>query len=202
MIQGEVRSRVECLGIRAKAKPPEQRSGDATTPKLAFGSTVTFRDYYQGIFRSDLVEVVSALPSGHDLTEHGSVVIQPRTLSTENSFIRSLRRDRIDHLASALFWTILLDQVCYTYFSGQYWAFQQVTLYPKFHGDCPGGCYNNLHPQHILTQFGRRRPRLSVDAAGVIREEVFELFPWPLSAISPSELWKRCLQEVGMSDEA
>ena len=166
---------------------------------------MTFREYYRDPFRADLVAVVSALPSCHPPSEDGGVVIHPRTLSVENPHIRSWGPDRTDHFASALYWTVLVDQVCYTHFKSHYGAFQRLTRYPKFRGNCLG-C-SHLHPRNILNAIGSEPPnawsgraRLSNDAVDVMREEIFDFFERHLKAIPPADFWRRCLAELDIGE--
>lgn len=164
---------------------------------------MTFREYYHGPFHADLVTVVDASPSPHHPSEHGAVIVQPRTLSAENPHIRAWGPGRTDHFASALYWTVLVDQVCYTHFKVHYGAFQRLTRYPKFRGNCPGGCSYNLHPRKILNAIGSKPPNawlgrahLSNDAVDVMRNEIFDFFERHVTGIPSRDFWRRCRAEL------
>jgi hypothetical protein len=116
---------------------------------------MTFADYYRSRFRGDLHSVIQAVPRDHDFGP-GVIALQPRTVSAENPAIRNWRIDQRAHFASALFLTVLVDQVCYTYFQAHYNAFRAFTQYPKWRGDCPGACYCNIDPALVFEYVGRR----------------------------------------------
>lgn len=113
-----------------------------------------FERYYGTLFRHDLQSVVGGLQSLH--RDARVVAIQPRTLSTLNPVIRDWDRDQQLHFASGLYLTILVDEVCWTYFRHHYDAFRRLTLYPKFIGDCPGGCTTHLEPYVVFKVMGKR----------------------------------------------
>lgn len=116
---------------------------------------MNYREYYGEPFRKDLNAVISALPSGH--SNERQTVVQPRTLSTENRIIKDWSQDRLNLFATALFYTVLVDQVCHYHFNYLYREFEQLTRYPKLLGDCPGGCVWGFgHPRMILHSIGSR----------------------------------------------
>lgn len=167
---------------------------------------MTFQSYYRGEFRTDLAAVLSALPGLHWNPGGGEQFVQPITLSMANPTIRSWSHRHRDQFAIALFWTVLVDQVCFTYFRPQYAAFQAMTMYPKFTGDCPGGCGGHIHPRHILLAVGSP-PYVgggdwtgtadpSEDSLAVMHEEVFDFFKHHLPEVAPDEFWTRCLAEL------
>lgn len=56
----------------------------------------------------------------------------------------------------ALYWTVLMDQIMYTFFRKDYDKFHDIISYPKFIGNCTGtgsltsDCCHNLDPYLIL----------------------------------------------------
>jgi hypothetical protein len=107
----------------------------------------------------------------------------------------------------ALFFTVLVDQVCYSHFRGVYEAFRRLTEYPKFKGDCPGACSYHLHPSRILSALnrptgapGRALPfeyaQLLGEGIPVMRREVEEFRRDHLPTLDAGALWDRCLAEV------
>jgi hypothetical protein len=167
------------------------------------GEIMTFREYYGEPFRSDLSAVVTSNPSPH--SEADEVTIQPRTLSTENSVIRVWEPERLRLFATALYYTILVDQVCYTHFGSVYSQFKVLTRYPKFRGDCPGGCYGHIHPMNILKAIGSElgpannwsgQVILLVEAAEVMHAEVRDFFRTYLRAVDGEHFWRKCVDEM------
>ena len=91
--------------------------------------------YYGQQFRDDLHAVLAHAHKTHP-HEAGEITIQPRSISTENSVIRSWSDERRAVFASALLLTVLVDQVCFTHFKEVYPQFRALTMYPKLCGDC------------------------------------------------------------------
>lgn len=163
---------------------------------------MTFIEYYGDTFRSDLNQVVQNCPSPHAMK--GDVIIQPKMLTLENHTINSWKPDRINLFATALFFTILADQVCYTYFRDFYSQFQALTHYPKFRGDCPGGCYYHLHPTSIFKVIGSSPGPASMwsgklkmldDAIETMRREVLNFFNTYVKSIDGDLFWEKCVAE-------
>ena len=43
-----------------------------------------------------------------------------------------------------------MDEVMFTHYKQHYAKFRKLTIYPKFLGDCPGGCHYHRHPSDIF----------------------------------------------------
>ncbi len=110
--------------------------------------------------------------------------------------------------ASALLLTVLVDQVCYTYFKEQYPQFRVLTMYPKFCGDCPGGCYSNQHPLNVLETIGKRPGYshhyerlpdcpLAESFAAILDAEVNSFCETHMPLLDAKEFLKRCHAELG-----
>jgi len=167
------------------------------------GGALEFRNYYGEPFRIDL-NAVTNFPSC-PCSEADEAVIQPRTISTQNPVIRSWKPEQLQLFATALFFTVLVDQVCYTHYRDFYPQFQKLTRYPKFHGDCPGGCWWNLHPNRIFRAAGSSpgspsnwsgRVKIPENTIDVMRNEVLEFFNDYMQAIDGKEFWRRCVGEM------
>jgi hypothetical protein len=168
---------------------------------------MTFSDYYNSSFRQDLQSVVAAMPPLHDHGD-GEVTIQPRTLSIANPVISGWGEDLRMLFAAALFLTILVDEVCYTYFRPAYPRFRALTLYPKLRGDCPGGCWWHAHPELIWHSIGtlegqpyRRTEDLPFqllpgDFLKTMEEETRSFIVTQLTDIDPDAFWDRCALEI------
>lgn len=166
----------------------------------------TLSSYYGTQFRDDLRRV---LANAHQIHPHGEVTIQPRSISRENRVIRMWREERRSLFASALLLTVLVDQVCYTYFKEVYPQFRALTMYPKFRGDCPGGCHRHLHPLTVLRAMGKE-PGCALDyyivplpydhlAEGfstVLDTEVTTFCENLLPSLDAEQLLKRCRAEL------
>jgi hypothetical protein len=168
--------------------------------------SMTLDDYYHSQFSNDLRNVLEGLPSLH---QHGSddVTLQPRSLSTANPIVRRWEKDRLGLFASALFLTVLADQVCYTHFPEHYATFRALTRYPKWRGDCPGGCGTHIHPAVVFRVIGqspgpvhsRDRPDYSAlpsDLIATLKREITSFFPRHLPAIDAMAFLARCDSEV------
>lgn len=169
---------------------------------------MTFAEYYHNLFRRDLLRIVEALPPLHD---HGSdeVTLQPRTLSRANPVVRGWSAPRRMLFASGLFLTLLADQVFYTYFRAAYPHFRSLTQYPKWRGDCPGGCWWHAHPETIWRAISAKEGRLldsldevhysllPDDLLTTMRTEVEEFAKLHLREIvTPEAYWAQCEREI------
>jgi hypothetical protein len=134
--------------------------------------------------------------------------IQYETLTKDTPHLDVIAPDQRAHFAIALFLSILVDEVCYTHFKMQYAQFRSLTLYPKFIGNCPGGCHYHLHPGDIFAainysrdgQNAGRRPDVTVyglfdEASDVMKSEVFDFFTQHMTTVDPTEFWRRCVSE-------
>jgi hypothetical protein len=169
---------------------------------------VTFAAYYETCFRDDLARVLRSAPAPNHLSEDAAeVVIQPRVLSCQNETVRLWPTERRALFGVALFFTVLVDQACYTHFGGLYESFRRLTAYPKFKGDCPGGCYHHLHPSLILSSLGRppgltdsapppEYAQVFWEAVPVMHREVEEFSRDRLPALDAAAFWDRCLAEL------
>ena len=167
-----------------------------------------YSDYYGDPFRGDLHAVLRALPSPHAAHSNGQdVFVQPRILSDENPVIRNWDQHHFDLFATALFYTVLIDQVCHYYYRSMHPRFERLTRYPKLRGDCPGVCYLNLHPSTILDCIGatpsglcnRTKKAKLVDVSReVMRNEVLDFFDKHLPEIDGDAFWARALDEISV----
>lgn len=169
----------------------------------------TFGEYYRSVFRGDLTRFLMSIPfqSRH---HHGTdtYTIQYSKLCRDAPHMDTIPSEHRSYFAIALVFTVLVDQVCYTYFSSHYEDFRRLTLYPKFIGDCPGGCYHNIHPSLIFEAINRswfkdvfpERGHISlykhfIEAKIVMEEEIFDFFTKHMTIISPEVFWAKCVDE-------
>ena len=160
---------------------------------------MTYREYYGDPFRNDIHEVIASRPTpDRHILEGREAVIQPHNLTTENPAICSWASERLELFATTLFFTTLVDQVCYSYYRDSYPHFQSLTRYPKFKGDCPGGCNSNLHPRSIfrVVGIGSISSPIFDEAVGIMRKEVIDFFQNILKNVDGGEFWRKCLNEL------
>jgi len=165
---------------------------------------MTFKEYYGDPFRDDLRDVIAANPLKEKHVHDDVYALQPTAISNINPVIRSWDCDRASLFATALFYTVLVDQVFYTYYRLLYPQFQRLTRYPKFKGDCPGACNYHFHPQGILRATGAmvddklspKFPQLLPDAEEVMKLEIMSFFKEYMPSIDGNEFWKKCLPEI------
>lgn len=109
--------------------------------------------------------------------------------------------------AAALFLSVLTDQVCFTHFKASYPEFRRLTQYPKWRGDCPGGCAWHLHPSLIFDAIGSRPgplPRERSPRFDLLPPDVFSVFELEtkdfvreyLPEVSATRFWERCVREL------
>jgi len=134
--------------------------------------------------------------------------IQFERLTMNRPHLLEVREDSRAHFAVALFWTVLADQVCYTHFRSAYERFRRLTVYPKFIGDCPGGCRYHLHPSHIFTAVNQVNVKARTQGATeqveailresveVMRSEVVDFCEQHLPEVPSLDFWKRCVAEL------
>jgi len=143
----------------------------------------------------------------HD-SDKSTFTIQYERLTRDKPHLDVIEPERRAYFAIALFLSVLADEVCYTYFKSQYAQFRSLTLYPKFIGNCPGGCHYHFHPRDIFAAINysrdvhnsANRPVITVssffeEASDVMKDEVFDFFTHHMATIDPNEFWRRCINE-------
>lgn len=164
---------------------------------------MTFREYYGDEFRRDLAQV---LAQGNQCDNVGPTALQPRTVSLDNPAIAGMSEARRTLFSLALLLTVLTDQVIYSHFGSSYPEFSALTRYPKWKGDCPGGCYHHIHPASVLAAVGAEAgqwldpvpdERLSAlrEALPDFRWEVERFVAERMPALG-AEFWRRCEVEL------
>jgi hypothetical protein len=146
--------------------------------------------------------------SRHHNSDKGEFTIQYANLTKDTRYLEVVPLGRRSNFAVALFFMVLIDEVCYTYYRKDYPKFRRITMYPKFIGNCPGGCQSHLHPNGIFRavnysredQNALKRPDIDVhdsfdEAVPVMCEEVFDFFTNHMRTISPHLFWYRCKTE-------
>lgn len=169
-----------------------------------------FDKYYNGQFRNDLQRFFATIPDDskfHEDKEHKQVYsIQYGRLTKEHNHLDflSTNQDKIN-FAVALFFTILVDEVCYTHFKSDYPTFRQLTRYPKFIGNCLTMCRYHLHPSDIFIAMNKDRQGSSngylvfydtfFNANPIMERETLDFFSRHLKTINGKEFWEHCTKE-------
>ena len=117
-----------------------------------------FEQYYKTLFREHINQFFSQIPlEGSKHYNKTEFTIQYFFLTPQYKYLDFIPKERQGLFAVALYWTVLIDQTFFSYYSRQsYLNFQQKTLYPKFIGNCTAPslmsseCGHHLHPQKIL----------------------------------------------------
>lgn len=167
----------------------------------------SFETYYRNKFRQDINKFIESVPDKskyHDDPEKRQVVtIQFERLASASGHLNFLGKEDKEFFGIALFFTILADNVCFTHYKAHYSSFQKLTLYPKFIGDCPGGCNYHHHPVNVFEAMNKGLSgdnRLSFrkkfsESIEVMKDEITDFFREHLSEIDGEEFWKKCRNE-------
>lgn len=118
---------------------------------------LTFKTYFKELFHQDIEMFGKQIPiDGNKHYQKELLNIQYFTLTPNYNYLEVIAIDRRAFFAVALFWIVLIDQVCYSYFRFGYSQFQSKTMYPKFIGNCTAPsmmsseCGHNQNPRKIL----------------------------------------------------
>lgn len=151
---------------------------------------LTFKIYYKEYFRQDMSAFVRQIPiKGNKHYDMQNFNIQYFFLTPNYQYLDIVPANRQGYFAVALFWTILIDQVCYSKFQFAYDNFLSKTMYPKFIGNCTAPslmsseCGHNQHPSKVLlaindyfdkgNSFDFDREIFKKDEVGAKREKIY-----------------------------
>jgi len=116
-----------------------------------------FKTYYANHFKSDIFNFLSQIPiEGNKHHSNEDIFIQYFFLTPSYTFLDIIPEKIRGNFIIALFWTVLIDQVCYSNYRSSYYLFKKKTNYPKFIGNCTAPslmssqCGHNQHPTKIL----------------------------------------------------
>lgn len=176
-----------------------------------------FLSYYNQNFQKDLIRFFDSIPDNskfHEDTQNKQVfAIQHERLKPDLGHLSFLSKDEKEYFAVALFFTILVDMVCYSHFKQYYQKFNTLTRYPKFIGNCPGACNYHFHPNDIFRamNFSRSNP-ISInsedylqyrekfkEAIPVMEYETKDFFLKYMNEINAQFFWDKCKNEFPYS---
>ncbi|MEZ5013593.1 MAG: hypothetical protein R2794_04815 [Chitinophagales bacterium] len=170
-----------------------------------------FDKYYNGQFRQDIQTFFSKIPerSKHTFDDRKIFTVQYQTLTKDFDYLDFLDNERKAYFGTALFFTVLVDQVCYSHYNDYYDKFENLTRYPKFVGNSPSTDRTNFPPRDIFNAFNYSRDKEKMfdsenvefwkpfnEAKPVIKNETVYFFKNHLSDIDGEEFWNRCEQEL------
>ena len=130
--------------------------------------------------------------------------IQHERLTPNKNHLQFLDNENKEYFAVALFFTILTDTVCYTYYRTDYYKFQKLTRYPKLIGNCLSWCRYHLHPRDIFYAMNQGRNvnekhLLFIDkfleAIEPMQAETTSFIKQYLPEINETEFWNKCKAE-------
>jgi hypothetical protein len=166
-----------------------------------------FEKYYLSDFRTDLSDAIQGIDFKPNHIGDADLALQPLTISGKNGVIKKWTIERQNMFSVALFYTVLIDQVFYTHYGNSYQKFRQMTQYPKFIGDCPGGCRNHLSPSVILRSVGKEEysrettiaPEIQLllqNSTRFFKQEAQDYLGAYAQEIDVEELWEKCSQNI------
>lgn len=116
-----------------------------------------FKSYYKQIFQRDLLNFIGQIPiDGNKHYDRNEFNIQYFFLTPQYKYLDIIPQDRQTLFTVALYWTVLIDQIFYSYFRHSNQTFQRKTMNPKFIGNCTAPslmsseCGHHQNPRKIL----------------------------------------------------
>ncbi len=181
-----------------------------TRKKIKMNSMTNFETYYLTKFRQDINQFFSTIPDQSKFHEDNqnkqTLSIQYERLTREFDHMNFLSADDKVNFGVALFFTVLVDEVCYTHFHSNYETFRRLTLYPKFIGNCLSWCHYHLHPRDIFNAMNQTQiksqdntsfNRLDFydkfnEAIPIMKTEILNFFKQYLSDVDEQQFWEKC----------
>ena len=167
-----------------------------------------FETYYKTKFQLDILKFFKTVPehSKHTFENKSIFSIQYQTLTKDFNHLDFLTNKEKAYFGTALFFTVLVDQVCYSNFGQFHERFQRLTLYPKFVGNSPSTDRTNFHPSDIFAAFNYSRDEkkrnetetiifweVFSEAAPIMETETKDFFKKHLDEIDGQAFWDKCV---------
>jgi gamma-glutamylcyclotransferase (GGCT)/AIG2-like uncharacterized protein YtfP len=168
----------------------------------------SFIQYYLHQFKLDLSYFFSLIPDEskfHDDIKNKSIyTIQSEQLTPKKGNLKFLSNENKDSFLIALYYSVLMDMVCYTFFKSHYEKFYRKTMYPKLIGNCLSTCHYHLNPESIFhSVYGRNfseKNTILIRKFTLLTEyfkvENFRLLNEYFADINQEEFWSRCSSEI------
>lgn len=172
-----------------------------------------FETYYKTKFRHDIALFFATIPDHSKFHEDNqykqTFSIQYERLTRDFDHLKQLTKSDREYFGISLYFTVLTDMVCYSFFRENYNDFRKLTLYPKFIGNCPGGCRYHYHPSDIFIamNFSRSKPLEILssecldfyekfkEAIPTMEQETKDFFTDHLKEIDGQQFWEKCKVE-------
>ena len=167
-----------------------------------------FKTYYSSKFWQDIIQFFSSIPDDsrfhEDKVKKQIFSIQHERLTPSKNHLDFLDKEGKEYFGVALFFKVLTDMVCFTYYKNYYEKFQILTRYPKLIGNCLSWCRYHLHPIDIFYAMNQgRKPSepqlLFIDkfsnAIDTMKEETIGFLNEHLSEINGEIFWEKCKKE-------
>lgn len=171
-----------------------------------------FKTYYTTKFRDDINRFFSTIPDESKFHEDNqnkqTFSIQYERLTPALQNLDFLNKEGKELFGVALFFTILTDMVCFSHFKQYYFKFQNLTQYPKFIGNCPGGCHFHFEPREMFFAMNKglspTEPHLLfrdrfLEAIPTMQNETINFFNEYLPEIKGVTFWGKCQNEFPYS---
>jgi hypothetical protein len=167
-----------------------------------------FQTYYKSKFRDDINRFFSTIPDESkfhdDINRKETFSIQYERLTPALKHLNFLEKEGKENFGVALFFTVLVDMVCFSHFKVSYAKFRNLTMYPKFIGNCRSGCLYHYHPNDIFLAMNKgHTSALShlffkvkfIEAIEIMSIETINFFKEHLSEIDGELFWDKCKKE-------
>jgi hypothetical protein len=172
-----------------------------------------FAKYYKNRFRQDINQFFSTIPDQsrfhEDIQNKQIYSVQYERLTRDFDHLNFLTKPEREYFGVALFFTVLTDMVCYSHFHEHYESFKQLTRYPKFIGNCPGGCHYHFHPSDIFAAMNySRKNQLDIlsserldffekfnEAIKTMKYEIISFIKEYIKEIDSNQFWEFCKRE-------
>lgn len=173
----------------------------------------SFAQYYKDKFREDINQFFSTIPDAsrfHEDNQNKQIFsIQYERLTLDFGHLNFLTNEEKEYFGVALFFTVLTDMVCYSHFKKHYFEFAQLARYPKFIGNCPGGCHYHFHPSDIFSAMNYSRQKKEeilankrldfyskfIEAVPTMEFEIKSFINQNMNTISGEDFWNICVTE-------
>ncbi len=157
-----------------------------------------FEKYYNTLFRTHFNQFVSQIPDEskyHDDSERKEIItIQRERLTNKYEYLNFLSEQEYEKFVTALFYTILVDMVCYKHHKTHYKQFQSLTKYPKFIGDCTSACSYHFEPYRLFDFINYKFDyKISLrEAAPTMQNNILGFLRDYLPEIDGELFWSQC----------
>ena len=120
-----------------------------------------FNKYYNEQFIQDIQTFLSKVPelSKRKFDDRNIFTIQYQALTKDFDYLNFLDIEMKAYFETALYFTVLIDQVCFSHYQSIYGQFECLTRYPKFVGNSPSSDRTNFPSRDIFRAFHYSRDK-------------------------------------------